>query len=669
MANQFSQPDKILNVQGNKQAIARICNVKVSAVAYLANTLVTDTYSIFYEKSTQTIWRGNAVTGTVISWAIAGTVMTLLTSLGTFTLNQFVVTNSIDIGNNTGASAIGTSNGLTVQAMLNRLDVFVKPETYGMVGNAQASAHANSLALYNTLEALRTAGGGVLFLTPNTTYWVDFINFIPSNVVILGNNATIKHVDPTSAYGRGGLVVGSSREWSYDVAKAAYIAGTYPVSVLDSTVNDLGQGVYLRDNQSALKAENVIIHDLRMEAYFSSPTLWGGYAINVVNAQHVQIHNLRTLGWTQAFNVGNDSLTSCPSSHDVNFYNVIVEQADLVRSYYALGFIANSTSSGISGGTLLVPMTADSTNGSGIATNFCEDITIRDIFIKDLGLTVSSEGILLNNTKGSLVENIDIRNCINVVATYYTVDSYNDLAAPNIIRNVSGQGRYIIALRAKYAHIESFEAYGVYTGDIYFGNNNASGNVINKMPKLMVFGGSNSQAWFMQNNTVEGWIRKYFYLRPIDILLNDKSTLQNWNDNITVATSAANATFMWRVPEDFRAIDDIRAFLSWSSGAAAAGSTVEIALTQMAAYDGNINTAAIELFKNSKTADGSVTDTTLVAQITTDLGMVKLEDTSNTIAGVTTTGLAYSHYVRVRMTLNAINNYFKHMRIAGYTKR
>ncbi|MFT4271808.1 MAG: phage tail fiber protein [Pantoea sp.] len=557
-----------------------------------------------------------------------------------------------------GTSLLGLPGSGT---LFNLISGWTCPEAFGAVSGSQSTAHANSYCFYRMLEYLRNRGGGIIWLKPNETYWVDFINFIPSNVVIFGNAATIKHVDPLSTYGRGGLVCGSSREWNYAKAKAAYVAGSYPASVSDSTVAELALKSYLRDNQSYVQAENIIIHDLRMEAVFTDSTYWGGYAINCVNAQHVRIYGLRAKGWTQAFNFGNDSSTSSPSCHDVKAFDVTVEQGDLVRTYYAIGFIANSTSCDVVGGSLLASLTAGSTNGSGVATNYVENCEIRNINIPNLGLTASSEGVLLNNAKGCVVDNIDVRNCINVVSTYYTDTSYNDSTAPNVIRNVSGQGTNIISIRAKYAVIDSFNGIGTYTFELYFANNNATDNVINKSPKSIGFGGTNIQSFFLTNNTVLGWFRRYYYLRPSDLLLNDKSDLNSWNDNITVATKAGvNLYFLWRVPDDIKALDDIRAFITFGTGSLTSASTVEIALVQMVAYDGNINTDPYVAFSNSRTSTSdTAADTSLVAQMgSTAPGLVRMSDDTN--------GLAYSWYIRVRMTGNVANNYFKHMRIAGY---
>lgn len=87
MNTQFTQPDKLVAVQTNKQAIARDFGLKSNQVAYLSTSITVDSYAILYDKSTQTSWFNTAV-GAPISWAIAGSVMTLVTSSGTYSLQQ-----------------------------------------------------------------------------------------------------------------------------------------------------------------------------------------------------------------------------------------------------------------------------------------------------------------------------------------------------------------------------------------------------------------------------------------------------------------------------------------------------------------------------------------------------------------------------------------------------
>ncbi len=560
-------------------------------------------------------------------------------------------------------------NTLASDSGVSLIGGWTSPEAFNVVPDSQAAAHANSKALFNMFESIRAAGSGVVWLKPGAVYWVDYLNFIPSNCTIMGNGATIKHIDPISSYGRGGLIVGSSYEWNYDKAKAAYLADSYPASVLNTGATDPTITQYLEFNQSFVQAENVIINDLRMEAFFTLGTSWGGYAINCVNAQHVRIFNLRTKGWTQSLNFGSDVGLSTPSCFDVKAFGVTIEQPDLVRTYYSLGFMANSTECEISDWNQVVAMTAGTQNGSAASMNACKRCKISRGRVPSLGLTVSSEGVLLNNCQLCVVEDIDIRNCTSVVSTFYSLTEFSTTADRNVIRGISGQGTRLISLRAKNAVVESFNRVDDSTIEIYFGNNNCTGNKIRKEPLSMAFGGSNNQAFFLQNNEVKGWERRYFYLRPADMLIYDRADTSSMNDNITVASkTGVDLQFLWQVTPGIKAIDDIRTFITFAANAQAAGSNIAISLTQMAAFDGNISTSALVLMTNNKTADGT-TDTTLVAQASSSNvnGLVKMGDTDNTdLSAVTQVGLAYSHYVRARMTNNVNFNYIKHFRIAGY---
>lgn len=553
-------------------------------------------------------------------------------------------------------------NKLASDSGVSLIGSWTSPEAFGVVPDSQAAAHANSKALFNMFEFIRTAGRGVVWLKPGATYWVDFINFIPSNTLIMGNGATIKHVDPLSSYGRGGLVIGSSREFNYNSAKAAYLANTYPASVVNTGFTDPAITQYLEFNQSFVQAQNVIVRDLRMEAVFTLPTSWGGYAINVVNAQHVRIYNLTTKGWTEALNFGSDTAPSTPSCYDVIGDGIYVESGDLVRTYYAIGFIANSTECEISNGVLATKLTDGTQNGSAVSLNACERCRVRNIDVPNLGLTVSSEGVLLNNAKDCIVENIDVRNCISVMSTYYTLAYFSGPTNKNTIRNINGSGTYLISLRAKNATISSFAADDDTTVELYFANNNATNNVIKNEPKNMAFGGSNTMAFFLQNNSVRGWQRRYMYIRPNPMLMNDMvdtSALATADikDNTVASKASVDLRFLWQIPNNVKAIDDIRTFITWSAAAQAAGSNISLSLVQEIAFDGNINETPYIALTNNKTADGT-TDTTLVAQPVGGLGLIRMDDSTN--------GLAYGFYLRARMTNNVNFNYIKQIRVAGY---
>ncbi len=263
-------------------------------------------------------------------------------------------------------------------SLKNIIGKWTSPEAWGVITDSQSDAHANSKKMFNMFEWLRSLGGGVAYFTPGKTYWIDFIQFVPSNVVIIGYGATVKQINPLSMYGRGGFVFGSGREWNYQKAKAAYNSGNYPSSVADSTMAELPLKSYLRDNQSYVQCEKCKVYGLRMSAVFTDSSYWGGYAFNCVNAQHIRFFDVVGDGWTQLFNFGNDSIASSPSCYDVIARGSTIEKPDLVRTYYAYGFMANSTDCWIEYSNLLTPMTAGTLNGSGAAVNMVENCGFRN---------------------------------------------------------------------------------------------------------------------------------------------------------------------------------------------------------------------------------------------------------------------------------------------------
>ena len=234
-----------------------------------------------------------------------------------------------------GISLIGIPGSGTLYDLFGG---WTSPEAWGAVTGDESKAHQNSYSFFLMFEYLRATGGGIVCLNPRETYYIDFINFIPSNVTIHAFGAKIVCINPLSSYGRGGLVVGSSREFNYNSAKNAYTSGSYPASVVNGSFTDPLQKQFLRDNQQFVQSENVVINDLTMEAKFTSPSSWGGFAINCVNAQHVRINNMTSIGWTEAVNVGSDVPPNTPSCYDVVITNLTVIKADLVRTYYA-GFL------------------------------------------------------------------------------------------------------------------------------------------------------------------------------------------------------------------------------------------------------------------------------------------------------------------------------------------
>lgn len=488
-----------------------------------------------------------------------------------------------------GLSLLGATGSGTLYDLLGE---WTSPEAWGAVANDETEAHRNSLCFFYMFEYLRARGGGVVQCKPRSEYYLDFVNFIPGNVTLNGNGAKLIFINPISGYGRGGLVIGSSREFNYESAKNAYTSGNYPASIVNTSFVDPSQKQYIRDNQQYVQADTVSINNLIIEAKFTSTTGWGGFAINCVNAQNINISDYTAIGWTEAVNVGSDVPPNTPSCHNVKIQNLTVVRGDLVRTYYAGFFFANSTNCEISGAVLETPLTAGTGNGSFGALNFTEDCVIRGISVPSLGRTASSEGILVNNSKGCLVENIRMGNAKSAVSTFYVDATMNDPERPNIFDGITGIScDQVLGVTGKYAIFSNIKAYNCIQ-EILFRNDNATGNIFKSTPYSITKGssGSNLKYWFLINNTIRGWRRVYSWLRPLDLLASPFSALSSWNDNNSVKFNTGTTVyFMYKIPADVKAVSGFTVYGDFSVGAAAAAvdSVCTVDIISMSAVDGN----------------------------------------------------------------------------------
>ena len=498
--------------------------------------------------------------------------------------------------------------------LFDLLGDWTSPEAWGVIANDETKAHENSLNFFRMFEYLRSRGGGGVACNPRSNYYLDFVQFVPGNVKIRANGARVTFINPLSAYGRGGFILGSSREFNYEAAKNAYLSGNYPASIINRSFVDPGQKQYLRDNQDLVQAENIIISDLVLEASFTDSSRWGGYAINCVNAQHIEISNCTTIGWTEGINVGSDVPPNTPSCHDVKINGLTVIRADLIRTYYAGFFFANSTDCRVSKATLLAPLTEDTDNGSFGATNFTENCVVEDITVPKLGRSVSSEGILINNSKSCLVRNVFIGNAKSAVSTYYVDPDMNDENKPNVFDSVIGVDcDQVLSIAGKYASFSNISSINC-KQDVLFRNGNATGNKLKFTPKSFAVGETSTQLlyWYFINNTVEKWTRKYTWLRPLDILKSPFTYLTAWNANTQVKmATGTTVTFMYKVPPDVRAAAGFTLYGNFSAGAQAAAvlneannSTFTIELISMSAANGK-STNPVVLLTQSRNAKES----------------------------------------------------------------
>ena len=310
---------------------------------------------------------------------------------------------------------------------------------FGAIGDGK---NDDSLAFQNAISAAHQTGTGRVYIPkPVVEYLIKFPVFIQSNTEVYGEGESSKIVfeNPVFSKGRGGFVIGSSleanRELGFEHYKNRNISST-----INNHFQNPTQRQYLRDNPSFIQAEKCIIHDLYLEARFTpnSESNWGGYGINFVNAQDCHAYNIWGKGWTQLIGMGSDTPPETPSNHNCTAQNLYVLEPDLVRTYYSIGFIANSTNCSIQNAKQFVAMTDGSSNGSGVALNFCEDCIISNIEIPNLGRTQTSEGVLINNSSGCIVQNINIGNAKKAVSLFYKQSKSHEKTKPNIIKNIKG---------------------------------------------------------------------------------------------------------------------------------------------------------------------------------------------------------------------------------------
>ncbi|QLK63182.1 phage tail protein [Enterobacteriaceae bacterium Kacie_13] len=344
----------------------------------------------------------------------------------------------------------------------------------------------DSPAFQKACDRAKERGGARIFLPDPVKYYrLTFPVYLSSHTELYGQGSKTRVVfeDPVFNKGRGGFVIGSSLEANSHFAHLWYLNKNTPMTINPEFKNP-AQRQYLRDHPEFMQAENSAIHDIFIEAMFTADNKlsWGGYGINFVNARDCHAYNIWGRGWTQLIGMGSDVPPETPSNHNCSAKNLVVVQPDLRRTYYSIGFMANSTNCIIENATQEVPMTADTMNGSGVATNLCEDCTIRNIRIPDLGRTQTSEGILVNNSSGCIIEDIVIGNAKTAVSVFYSMKETLNPQKPNNLSNIKGLNcDSVLTVYSKFNIIKNI------TGEncasiIVLKNNNATNNEIFAAP-------------------------------------------------------------------------------------------------------------------------------------------------------------------------------------------
>lgn len=486
-------------------------------------------------------------------------------------------------------------------------------------------------------------GGAIIEIpTPAVEYKIGFPVYLFNNTHFKGTgiNCRINFTDPLYARkSRSGFVMGSGREQNRNKAIACLLNGTWSTtgSVVDSTFVELGRGVYLRDNLDKVQSSKCCVSDVYLVAtYPNGTTLKGGYAISGANAIDCEAYNIWGEGWTEIINFGSDVPPATPSCHNCHAYNIVCVNPNHYETYYSAGFIANSTACSIHDYIQLKQIADGSPHGSGASMNYTEDCAFYNFRIPSLGRTDSSEGVLVNNSKNAVVHDIYIGNAKSAVSEYYTTNAgiFYDAAKPNIFSNIHANNcDYAVSLRSKYSVWKNVTQSNC-TNHVYFGTSNAQYCDVRFVPDSIGYGSGLTPWSMLQNNYVAGWRVRTKYIRPINYLLNDKSSLQSWDTNRNIkAKAGTNLQILYDIPVTMRAIAEVRCFLTFEVGALTAGSNVKMTLRRMVSYSGNASEAPYPEATNTRTATlDTVQDTTLVMTATNADGFIKQSDTTNGLA-------------------------------------
>lgn len=565
-----------------------------------------------------------------------------------------------DVDPNKGAGMIGFE-GTRLGQYLRALGPLVSIEDTRFNGGAKGDGvTSDAKAIQMALNYVSSLGGGRVFVpVPAVEYLCDYPVFVWSNTELfgVGSASIITFLNPTFAHGRGGIVIGSSLEANRELAMIAYANNTYPGATTNNPAYvNLPLGTYLRDNPAKIETRESSVHDLTVRATWNAGAGWGGYGINFVNAWNCHAWNIFGQGWTQMFGMGSDVAPETPSNHMCTAFESHVVSPDPVRTYYAFGFMANSTNCHFHHGYQHKPCTG-TTEGNMAAANQCEDSSIQHMYCADLGKIGSSAGVYVADCRDFLVDHIYIGNAKRAAQSFFFNAASIVQARPIVFgKNIVGTDcDVVISIGTKYTRVGGFFNINC-TYDIEFFNSNVTGCVVEQKPLKINYGAGFLPFQYFDNNLVEGWRPSDIYLRPADILINDKADTSSWDTNKRVATKAGvKLSFLWHVPPHVTAIRSFVMFTTYAGDAQTAGMSVVASIRKMSGFNGNTAEAAIIL----QTIAAPATNTsTLDRQLTSSTDLVIINDA--------TVGLPNSHDLLIEFNSPTVNSSLKETRVRCY---
>lgn len=211
MNKMFTQPTGPVAKQTNKQAIARMLGLRQVQVGIISTSATVDGYTALYDPESQLVFKSEECTGIPSTWSVLNSVLTLVTSDGTFTLKQ--------VGGDTLSKALSSSEvGLgsnlvmhhTGEAVSDYLDryletvLFITPEQNGAKGD---TVYDDTDSLQNAIDEAAAASlmsGGVytpVVVQLNKPYRITrTITIDGSRVRISSLSGCGIYVDPDGTY-------------------------------------------------------------------------------------------------------------------------------------------------------------------------------------------------------------------------------------------------------------------------------------------------------------------------------------------------------------------------------------------------------------------------------------------------------------------------------------
>lgn len=262
----LTQPKGSVAKEITKQTIALLGNTQSTNIEYIKIGLTIDTYNILFEKSTQTIWNSTSALGVVQSWSINSSGMILITSTGTYTLQQVTTTSSLTLSSSTGANGIGFLSTTVSKSLTNMLslgDIGVSRPILGydstndkLILDRQLALvdndlmHVGSIAIGKKFRGVRRNAINLSLMGSNTeTSASDFFN---SQIVGVSNSTALANYGMTEGVNLFMFAKLQAPESWENVTTATYTSTT---AVLDTTTysavfQNLKRGDCIRTNHS-----------------------------------------------------------------------------------------------------------------------------------------------------------------------------------------------------------------------------------------------------------------------------------------------------------------------------------------------------------------------------------------------------------------------------------